>query len=331
MALPPSEPGAAEPASSAGYSAEQITAVPVRHPGRWVAAVIVLIIAVALIHSAASNPNFGWNHVGHYLFDARITQGVLVTMELTLACQALGVVLGVLLAVMRLSPNPLVAGGAWLYVWFFRGTPVLVQLLFWYNIAALYPTIALGVPFGPQFVHLHANSLVTPFLTVVFALGLNEGAYMSEIVRAGFISVDEGQAEAAQSLGMSRLQTMRRIVLPQAMRVVIPPTGNETISMLKTTSLAVFVAGTDLLSAASNIYSANFETIPLLIVASIWYLAMTSVLYVGQYYLERYYARGSSRELPPTPLQRVRRGVLSFGHDPVALGPLGARHEGGLP
>ncbi|HXR13952.1 MAG TPA: amino acid ABC transporter permease [Solirubrobacteraceae bacterium] len=293
-------------------------------------AVIVAIIAVALVHSAASNPNFGWTHVGHYLFDSRITAGVISTIELTIAAQALGVVLGVLLAVMRLSPNPLVAGGSWLYVWFFRGTPVLVQLLFWYNIAALYPKIALGIPFGPQFVHIDANNLVTPFLTVVFALGLNEGAYMSEIVRAGIISVDEGQTEAAHSLGMSRLQTMRRIVLPQAMRVILPPTGNETISMLKTTSLAVTVAGTELLSASSNIYSANFETIPLLIVASIWYLALTSVLYVGQYYLERYYARGSSRELPPTPWQKIRRGVFSFGHDPTSLGPLGLgeRHEG---
>jgi polar amino acid transport system permease protein len=328
MALPPSEPRAAEPAPPDAFGSEQITAVPVRHPGRWVVAAVVAVIAVALVRSAASNPNFGWGHVGHYLFDSRITAGVVVTIELTIAAQALGVVLGVLLAVMRLSPNPLVSGGAWLYVWFFRGTPVLVQLLFWYNIAALYPTIGLGIPFGPQFVHINANSLVTPLLTVVFALGLNEGAYMSEIVRAGIISVDEGQAEAAHSLGMSRLQTMRRIVLPQAMRVILPPTGNETISMLKTTSLAVTVAGTELLSATSNIYSANFETIPLLIVASIWYLAMTSVLYVGQYYLERYYARGSARELPPTPLQKIRHGVFSFGHDPVSMGPLGV---GGRP
>jgi polar amino acid transport system permease protein len=317
------------PPSAPQSRAEDITAVPVRHPGRWIVAVIVLVIAVAVGHSMASNPNFGWGHVGHYLFDSRILQGVLVTVELTIAAQVLGIVLGVLLAVMRLSPNPLVAGGSWLYIWFFRGTPVLVQLLFWYNIGALYRVIALGIPFGPAFVQVGANSLVTPFLTVVFALGLNEGAYMSEIVRAGIISVDEGQNEAALSLGMTRLQTMRRIVLPQAMRVIIPPTGNETISMLKTTSLAVVVAGTDLLSSASNIYAANFETIPLLIVASIWYLAMTSVLYVGQYYLERYFARGASRELPPTPLQRLRRGVFSFGHDPVTLSALGNRDASG--
>ena len=316
------------------HGPEDIEAVAVRHPGRWVASAIVLLLAVAIVNSMATNPRFGWGQVGHFLFDHRITSGVVVTIELTVAAQALGIVLGVLLAVMRLSPNPLVAGGSWLYVWFFRGTPVLVQILFWYNIGALYPSIHLGIPFGPQFVAINANSLVTPFLTVALGLGLNEGAYMSEIVRAGIISVDEGQTEAALSLGMTRLQTMRRIVLPQAMRVIIPPTGNETISMLKTTSLAFVVAGADLLSAAENIAGANFEPIQLLIVASIWYLVLTSVLYVGQYYLERYYARGSSRELPPTPLQRIRRGVFSVRHDPVALGPLGPlggveRHEGG--
>ena len=306
---------------------EDIKAVPVRHPGRWVAGAIVLLIAVAIGNSVATNPRFGWGHVGHYLFVAQITHGVLVTIEYTLAAQGIGIVLGVLIAVMRLSPNPLVSGSSWIYVWFFRGTPVLVQLLFWYSISALYPTISLGIPLGPAFVHFNANSVITPFMTVVLALGLNEGAYMSEIVRAGLISVDEGQAEAAHSLGMTRLQTMRRIVLPQAMRVIIPPTGNETISMLKTTSLAYAVAGTDLLTSAGNISNVNFEVIPLLIVASLWYLAMTSVLYVGQYYLERRYARGSTRELPPTPLQRLRRGVFTFGHDPVALGPLGRPHH----
>jgi polar amino acid transport system permease protein len=315
---------------SQASSPEDIRAIPVRRPGRWVAAAIVLLIAVAIANSIATNKRFGWGHVGHYLFDSQILHGMLVTIELTVAAQAIGIVLGVLLAVMRLSPNPLVSGAGWLYVWFFRGTPVLVQILFWYSIAALYPTINLGIPFGPQFIHINANSTITAFVAVILALGLNEGAYMSEIVRAGIISVDEGQGEAALSLGMTRLQTMRRIVLPQAMRVIIPPTGNETISMLKTTSLA-FVVGTvfDLLSTAQNIYNNNFEIIPLLIVASLWYLAITSVLYVGQFYLERYFARGASRELPPTPLQRLRRGVFSFGHDPVALGPIANRDASG--
>ena len=310
---------------------EDIKAVPVRHPGRWVATALVLIVAVAIGNSVATNKRFEWGVVGHYLFASQITHGVIVTIELTLVAQGIGIVLGVLIAVMRLSPNPLVSSASWLYVWFFRGTPVLVQLLFWYSIATLYPTIGLGIPFGPQFVHFNANSVITSFMTIVLALGLNEGAYMSEIVRAGLISVDEGQSEAAHSLGMTRLQTMRRIVLPQAMRVIIPPTGNESISMLKTTSLAYAVAGSDLLTSATNISNVNFKVIQLLIDASLWYLAMTSVLYVGQYYLERRYARGSTRELPPTPLQRLRRGVFRFGHDPAALGPLGQRHEQGIP
>jgi polar amino acid transport system permease protein len=298
---------------------DDIQAVPVRHPGRWVVAAIIVLIAVALVHSAATNPRFGWSTVGHYLFDGRVLHGVRITIELTLAAMALGVALGVVLAVMRLSPNPLVSGGSWLYIWFFRGTPVLVQLLFWSSIAALYPKIGLGIPLGPQFVHLDANNVIKPFVAALLGLGLNEAAYMAEIVRAGMISVDEGQTEAASALGMSRLQTLRRIVLPQAMRVIIPPTGNETISMLKTTSLVAFIAYTDLLYTAQLIYAQNYEIIPLLIVVSIWYLVMTSILYVGQYYLERYFGRGSSRELPLTPLQRVRRGLFSFGHDPVSV------------
>ncbi|HEX4033103.1 MAG TPA: amino acid ABC transporter permease [Solirubrobacteraceae bacterium] len=311
---------------------DEIKAVPVRRPGRWLASAIVLAIAAAAINSAATNPRFQWGVIGSYLFDSRILHGALVTIELTAAAQAVGVILGVLLAVMRLSPNPLVSGLGWVYVWFFRGTPVFVQILFWYNIAALYPAIHLGIPFGPQFVSINANAAITPFVAVVLALGLNEGAYMSEIVRAGMISVDEGQQEAALSLGMTRQQTLRRIVLPQAMRVIIPPTGNETISMLKTTALA-FATGAvfDLLTTATNIYNANFKVIPLLIVASIWYLALTSVLYVGQFYLERHYARGSSRELPPTPLQHLRRGILSVRHDPTSLGPLGGLGESARP
>jgi polar amino acid transport system permease protein len=307
---------------------EEIKAVPVRRPGRWVAAVVVALIAVSIGHSIVTNHRFEWGVVGHYLFAGRITGGVLVTIELTLAAQGIGIILGVLLAVMRLSPNPLISSASWLYIWFFRGTPVYVQLVFWYvGIAALYPVINLGIPFGPSFIHINANTAVTGFMTVVLALGLNEGAYMSEIVRAGIISVDEGQHEAALSLGMTRIQTMRRIVLPQAMRVIIPPTGNETISMLKTTSLAAAVAGYELFSQAVNIYDATYQIIPLLIVASLWYLAMTSVLYVGQYYLERYFARGSSRELPPTPWQRVRRGVLSVRHDQLAMADIGRPHQ----
>jgi polar amino acid transport system permease protein len=298
---------------------EAIKAVPVRHPGRWVAAAIVLIVAASLIYSAANNANFHWDVFGNYLFDSRILHGLRITLELTVVSMAIGIVLGIVLAIMRLSPNPVVSGVSWIYIWGFRGTPVLVQVLFWNFIASVWPTISIGVPFGgPSIISGSANSLITPFVAGMLGLGLNEGAYMAEIVRAGIISVDEGQAEAAQALGMTRLQTMRRIVLPQAMRVIIPPTGNETISMLKTSSIVAFIALGDLLYSAQLIYSQNFRQIPLLVVASFWYLVCTTILSIGQYYLERHFRRGSTRDLPPTPLQRMRSNMLSFGHAPVA-------------
>jgi polar amino acid transport system permease protein len=267
---------------------DEIEAVPVRHPGRWVASLIVLVIAASIIRAVITNHRFQWHTVGHYLFDPRILHGVRITIELTVLSMIIGILLGVLLAVMRLSPNPLISGSSWLYIWFFRGTPLLVQLLFWNFISALFPRIDLGIPFGPSFIHANANTLIPGFVAALLGFGLNEGAYMAEIVRAGMLSVGEGQTEAAQSLGMGRLAIMRLIVLPQAMRVIIPPTGNETISMLKNTSLVLVIASVfDLLFEASQIYSAQFNEIPLLIVVSIWYLALTSVLYVGQYFIER--------------------------------------------
>jgi len=286
---------------------DEIRAVPVRHPGRWVAAAIVVVLSAAGIRSVVTNSRFEWKAVGGYLFDERVMEGMRLTLELTVIAMVIGVVLGIILASMRLSPNPLVSGSSWLYIWFFRGTPVLVQLIFWYNIAALYPKIDIGVPFvGSAFIHGNANTLIKPFTAAILGLGLNEGAYMAEIVRAGIISVEEGQSDAARALGMTRLQTMRRVVLPQAMRVIIPPTGNETISMLKTTSLVSIIAVGDLLYAVTNIYSNNFETIGLLIVASIWYLLCTSILYVGQYYLERYYGRGHTRAENARMWERMR-------------------------
>jgi polar amino acid transport system permease protein len=311
-----------QPADASSLTArpEDIRAVPVRHPGRWVVAVVVAFLLVVIVNSVATNPRFGWGTVGHYLFSSRILHGLLVTLELTAVSMAIGIVLGIVLAVMRLSPNPLVAGASGFYIWFFRGTPVLVQILFWSFISALYPKISLGIPFGgPEFVHANANTLITPFLAAILALGLNEAAYMAEIVRAGIISVDEGQNDAASALGMTRLQTMRRIVLPQAMRVIIPPTGNETISMLKTTSLVSVIAYPELLYSAQLIYAVNYLQIPLLLTASIWYLVVTTILSIGQYYIERHYGRGaSSRGQRATLLQRWRSGLM-------------IRHEGAAP
>jgi polar amino acid transport system permease protein len=296
---------------------ERVKAVPVRHPGRWLATAAVLIIAVALLRSAVTNPRFDWGLVGHYFLSSDVVHGLVVTLELTVVSMAIGIVLGVVLAVMRLSPNPLVTGASWFYIWFFRGTPILVQLLFWNFISALYPKISFGIPFGPEFFSVDANTLITPFVAAILGLGLNEGAYMAEIVRAGILSVDEGQTDAAHALGMTRLQTMRKIVLPQAMRVIIPPTGNETISMLKTSSLVSVIAIKDLLYSVQLIYAVNYKQIPLLMVASIWYLIFTTLLSIGQYYVERRFGRGFARELPLTPLQRIRRNLFSFRHATV--------------
>ncbi len=285
---------------------ETIRAVPVRHPGRWVAVVIIAVLVAMLVHMLVTNENLEWNVVGQYFWVPIMREGVLRTIWLTVASMAIGVVLGAVTAVMRLSQNRIVSTAAWLYTWFFRGTPVLVQIIFWFNIPLLIKSFSVGIPFGPEFWSEESKTLVTSTVAALLALGLNEGAYMSEIVRAGIISVDEGQAEAAQALGMTRLQIMRRIVLPQAMRVIIPPTGNETISMLKTTSLLSVISVFEIFRSAEAIYNANYKVVPLLIVASIWYLILTTVLSFGQYYVERYYARGSSRNLPPTPLQQAR-------------------------
>jgi polar amino acid transport system permease protein len=303
------EPARATPEIAETEPPGEIQAVPVRHPFRWIAAAIVAVIAVSLAHSVITNPNFQWGVVGDYLFDHSILRGARVTLELTVIAMAIGIAGGVVLAVMRLSPNPLLSGASQIYIWFFRGTPVLVQIVFWFYIAALYPTIDLGIPLGPSFVHLDANTLITKYVAAILALGLNEAAYMSEIVRAGIISVDEGQTDAAHALGMTRLQTMRRIVLPQAMRVIIPPTGNETISMLKTTSLVAFIALSELFYTGQLIYARTYQTIPILITVSLWYLFMTSILSIGQYYIERYYGRGRSRTVSLTPWQRIRQGL----------------------
>jgi polar amino acid transport system permease protein len=302
--------------------------VPVRHPGRWVASAVILVLAAMLVNTlffshvtrgGVREGRFQWGVVGKYLFAAPVLRGIVITLELTVIAMVVGIVLGVVLAVMRLSPSRLLSSSAWIYIWFFRGTPVLVQIIFWYEgISYLYPHLSFGVPFGPSFVTVNANVLVTSFVAGALGLSFNEGAYMAEIVRAGIISVDEGQTEAAQSLGMAKFQTLRRIVLPQAMRIIVPPTGNETISMLKTTSLVYAIAVADLFTATQNISNSNYEVVPLLLVASLWYLFFTSVLTIGQFYIERYYARGSTRTLPPTPFQRVRESFLHVRGTPVA-------------
>lgn len=260
-----------------------------RHAGRWIAGAIVVGLLALLVHSAVTNPRFEWENVLKYLFDPKIISGIGVTLGLTFVAMVIGVALGVVVAIMRLSSNPVLSWTAGGFVGFFRGSPLLVQLIFWYNLAALYPVISFGIP-G---LALDANQIITPFLAAILGLGLNEAAYMSEIVRGGIISVDKGQREAATAMGLTGAQTMRRIVLPQAMRVIIPPTGNELVGMLKATALVSVIAVSDLLYSAQIIYARNFDVIPLLIVATIWYVVMTTILTIGQGFLERYYARGT--------------------------------------
>jgi polar amino acid transport system permease protein len=320
-----------EPILSSGRTRpEAIKAIPLRHPWRWVSAVVVLALAGAALYTFAAAPTLDWRVVGQYLFFPRILQGIVVTLELTVIAMAIGVSLGVLLAVMRLSVNPVLSSVSWFYIWFFRGTPVLVQIFFWYNLALILPHLSIGIPFTHIEWIGQTNQIDSPFLAAILGLGLNEAAYMSEIVRAGIISVDQGQTEAAQALGMTRVHVMLRIVLPQAMRVVLPPTGNETISMLKTSSLASIATVGELFYVQTQISNANFSVVELLVVASIWYLVMTSILTFGQYYLERYFARGSARQLPLTPLQRFRR-MLFRSHIPspttaVEPNPVYTRH-----
>jgi polar amino acid transport system permease protein len=285
----------------AGTAPEALTAVPVRHWGQRVSAVLLISLLGLFVWSVAQNENIQWDVVRRYLFDNGILRGLVVTVELTVLAMVAGIALGVVVAVMRLSKNPVLRWVSFGYVWLFRGTPVLVQLIIWFNLALIFPHI------GPGFLQADTNQLITPFVAALLGLGLNEGAYMSEIVRAGILSVDPGQTEAAHALGMTRRLTMRRIVLPQAMRIIIPPTGNETITMLKTTSLVAVIAANDLLTRAQAIYSSNYAVFELLLVASFWYLVLTSVSSVAQYFLERRFARGFSRHGRPGPglMQRL--------------------------
>lgn len=259
-----------------------------RRPWQKLAVAVAALLLLAMAWSVATNHRFRWDVVASYLFSPDILHGLLLTLEITVCSMAIGIVGGILLALMRLSESAFLRMLSSGYIWLFRGTPVLVQLLFWFNIQALYPHI--GLPFGPE---IDLNTIITPPLAAIFGLGLNEAAYMAEITRAGISAIDHGQAEAAKALGMTRAETLRRIVLPQAMRVIIPPTANETIGLLKTSSIASVIAVTELLYSAQLIYSVNYLTIPLLVVASLWYLAVTTVLSIGQHYLERRFSRGA--------------------------------------
>lgn len=292
--------------NSTGVDPDDIVAVPLRHPWRWVVAALLLAAFVTLAVSLWENENISHSTITDFLFNPRILSGVVLTIVITVIAMVVSSILGVLLAVMRLSNNPVMNVMSWLYVWVFRGTPLLIQIVFWGYLGLLYSQIALGVPFTDFTIFsIDTNTLIPAFTAGLLALTLNQAAYSAEIIRAGMLSVDQGQYEAAYSVGMSPAFTLFKVVLPQAMRVIIPPMGNETISMLKNTSLLSVIAVLELYTVATQISSQNLRQVELLIVVSCWYLFLTSVLSIPQYYLERHYGRGNARSLPPTPIQRV--------------------------
>jgi polar amino acid transport system permease protein len=281
------------PASGEPHSV--IQAVKLRHPWRNLIAVVIVLYALGFIWDAALREAYDWPAFATYIFDKRISGAAMITLELTVLSMIIAVVLGILLAVMRLSPNPIFKAVSWFYLWLFRGTPVYVQLVFWGLLATIYPMLNIGIPFAPPFLEIPTQDAINVFWLAVLGLGLNEAAYMAEIVRAGILSVDRGQEEASKALGMTWFQTMVRIVVPQSMRIIIPPTGNEVISMLKTTSLVTAVPfSLDLYTRSRDISAETFNPIPLLLVASAWYLLFTSILMIGQYFLEKRFARGLS-------------------------------------
>lgn len=291
---------------------ERLEVVNRPRTGMWIATAVLLLFVASIVHAIATKSTIEWSVIGRYLFASQIIDGVFVTVLLTAVCMAVGVSLGLTAAVMVGSQSPILKTIGSLHVWFFRGVPVLVQIIFWFNLALILPSLSIGLPFvGVTFFEGDANILITPFVAAVLGLGVAESAYMSEIIRSGMLSVDHGQTEAGLSLGMTRARLLRRIVLPQAMRVIIPPTGNEFVGMLKLTSLVAVVSGSELLSQAQNVYTQSYQVVELLIVVSIWYLVLSTILAEAQRRIERRYGRGFARHSAPSTRSRLLLGGRS--------------------
>lgn len=259
--------------------------------------VVVLLFAFDFAIIVANNENFGWPVVAEYFFNRTVLDGLFVTIWLAVVSMVLGVMLGLPLAIGRMSNDPMARSISGLFVWFFRGTPLLVQLILWYNLSFLFPQITLSIPFGPTLAAWNSNDLITPITAAIIGLALNEAAYMAEIIRGGLLSVERGQMETAESFGMKPMRALWRVVIPQAMRSIVPPSGNQFISMIKATSLVSVIAMADLLYSVQSIYNRNFEVIPMLMVAVIWYLLIVSILSLIQSRIESYYARGDQQRV----------------------------------
>ncbi len=283
--------------------------VPVRNVAQWLGGAVLLLFGLMFFQILVTNQNMKWPVVAHYLFDPKILAGLGMTLLLTLLAMVIGLAIGVVLAIMRLSAGRVFRAVSWAWIWFFRGVPPLVQMIFWYNLALLLPELSIGIPFGPKLMSWDTNDLITPFSAAIMGLAFTESAYAAEMIRAGIQAVSHGQTEAAATLGMTRGQTLRRIVLPQALRIVIPPIGNDTISMLKFTSLVSVLALPDLLYSAQMIYARTYQTIPLLIVATLWYLVLTTILTLAEHLIEH--------RLKASPGQKAKRKwweIGLFGH-----------------
>lgn len=291
----------------------RLRVVPRRHVGRWIATAAVLILLAQVVNGLATNPFYRWDRFSYWFARPVILDGLVITLKVTALSAALGLAGGIVLALCRLSRSPLLQIASWGYVWLFRAIPIIVLLLFLFNFSAIYPQLGLGLPFGPQFVTARTTDMLGYLSIAVLALGLNEAAYASEIVRGGILSVDAGQVEAAHALGLGRARLFRRIVLPQALRAIVPAYVNQLVGLIKTSSLVFYVSLLDLFGAVQSMGSTYpADIVPLLLVATVWYVILTSVLSVVQYYVERHFARGAVRTLPPTPLQRLRGGVASL-------------------
>ncbi|NUS74740.1 MAG: amino acid ABC transporter permease [Streptomyces sp.] len=293
---------------SKSFAAQRV--LPLRRPGRWIATAVVLVLAAQFVHGLVTNPFYQWDRFGYWFLRPTILDGLLVTLEVTAYSAVLGLLGGVLLALARLSKSPVLRAVSWIYIWTFRSIPLIVILLFLYNFSALYQTLSVGVPFGPAFFSFDESRLATDIVVAVVGLSLNQAAYAAEAVRGGILSVDQGQHEAAAALGLPKGYQFRKVVFPQALRSITPNYVNQLIDLVKATSLVFYVSLLDLFGAAQTM-GATYpgDIVPLLLVVTVWYLILTTVVSVVQFYVERYFARGATRALPPTPLQKLRTSV----------------------
>lgn len=308
----PAPPADAEPALLTTRVLDTAAArlLPRRRPGQLISAAVALVLVAMFVHTLLANKNFQWPTVWRYFGTRDVLKGLFLTVWLTIAVMVCGYLIGIGVAAMRLSDNHVLRTVAFGYVWLIRSVPPLVQLLFWFELASLYPKLSLGIPFGHEFVTFQTAHLFTGILAAFVGLTLDVAAFSSEIIRGGILAVERGQSEAAEALGMSRVRIFRKIVLPQAMPAIIPASGNMLIGMLKATSIVSVIAVQDLLYSVQLIYNQNYLIIPLLLVATIWYIILTTLLSVGQFYVERYYSRGSRRDGGGRGLWQIARANL---------------------